>query len=282
MAELEQPSLANSLRVPPLSILLSIRRGGSPNVFPTHWPRTTAKLLSWNCLPCTGNPCSSNLMKLRELCVIKVGRVCGMKAETPTRANSGNVKEDASFGNYYPNWTCIYIYQENQSIRSLNALLSISLFSNYSIQRNVLSIPRRKLEKKWGEEKVWWRDSPWIFRGRRWRRLDRRGRGGGLGICSSTRHTSKGWHPSIPRVLQRLTKILILLGCPLYCRWYACLALRKTPLRQKFAYVIEPGDVDLKRDNPVLRGISTSNFHVAYDISPSSSRQRKSLSLPPV
>lgn len=115
MAELEQPSLANSLRVPPLSILLSIRRGGSPNVFPTHWPRTTAKLLSWNCLPCTGNPCSSNLMKLRELCVIKVGRVCGMKAETPTRANSGNVKEDASFGNYYPNWTCIYIKRINQS-----------------------------------------------------------------------------------------------------------------------------------------------------------------------
>lgn len=247
MAELEQPSLANSLRVPPLSILLSIRRGGSPNVFPTHWPRTTAKLLSWNCLPCTGNPCSSNLMKLRELYVIKVGRVCGMKAETPNPGKQWKRERGREFWKLLSKLD-LYIYQENQSIRSLNALLSISSFSNYSIQRNVLSIPRRKLEKKWGEEKVWWRDLPWIFRGRRWRRLDRRGRGGGLGICSSTRHTSKGWHPSIPRVLQRLTKILILLGCPLYCRWYACLALRKTPLRQKFAYVIEPGDVDLKRD----------------------------------
>lgn len=41
---------------------------------------------------CTGNPCSSNLMKLRELCVIKLPRVCCARneswAETPNRANT--------------------------------------------------------------------------------------------------------------------------------------------------------------------------------------------------
>lgn len=152
MAELEQPSLANSLRVPPLSILLSIRRGGSPNVFPTHWPRTTAKLLSWNCLPCTGNPCSSNLMKLRELCVIKVGRVCGMKAETPNPGKQWKRERGREFWKLLSKLD-LYIYQENQSIRSLNALLSISSFSNYSIQRNVVSRFLEGSSKRNGERK---------------------------------------------------------------------------------------------------------------------------------
>lgn len=76
------------LRVPPLDIIVVVDpTSWVPNVFPTHWARTMAKLLSWNCLPCTGNPCSSNLMKLRELCVIKVARVCRARneswAETP-------------------------------------------------------------------------------------------------------------------------------------------------------------------------------------------------------
>lgn len=91
-----------------------------PNVFPTHWTRTTAKLLSWNCLPCTGNPCSSNLMKLRELCVIKVAR--GAEWKPGRNSRPGQTVEtgrrrmrvlEIITDKYYRSWTCIYICQQN-------------------------------------------------------------------------------------------------------------------------------------------------------------------------
>lgn len=130
-----------------------------PNVFPTHWTRTTAKLLSWNCLPCTGNPCSSNLMKLRELCVIKVAR--GAEWKPGRNSRPGQTVEtgrrrmrvlEIITDKYYRS----YIHMSRKYLivdQSEPTLVSISFKLHYC--KEIFSNLRNMFDRKNREKKKW-------------------------------------------------------------------------------------------------------------------------------
>lgn len=281
-----------------------------PNVFPTHWTRTTAKLLSWNCLPCTGNPCSSNLMKLRELCVIKVARGAEWKPGRNSRpwqtVETGRRRMrvlEIITDKYYRSWTCIYICQQNiwllinQNQRSFRSLLNYITVKKYSVIFETCSIERTARRRNGGRggEKVRRKLTLNLPRetmaeirspGPRWRARD-------LLIDATYVKGLASLNSLCPATPNKNIDLACLLLGFLYVGGTR-LALRKT-VAPEICLRHRTGDVDLKRDTRSLpRRPASTCVHPSHEVFPpristsrmifprSSSRQRKSLSLPRV